>query len=213
VVAVVPYLAYARQDKEFLPGEGVTLGIEAHLMRSAGVSRLATVDIHSAEGLSLFSFPAYSVSAIPALVGYAKEHLDLHDPVVISPDLGASKRTEAFAQLYGTGFMQLSKTRDRSTGKISIKGVRLEVKGKEVVILDDIISTGGTVRASAELVLDQGAKSVVALCVHGLFVGGAIEKMEGAGVKELVCTNTVPGRFARVDVSEALTSHLRTLEE
>lgn len=213
VTAVVPYLAYARQDKEFLPGEGVTLGVVAHLMRAAGVRRLVTVDIHSAEGLSLFSFPTYSVSAVPTLVEYVRDRLKYHDPVVISPDFGGSKRTEAFAQLYGVKYLQLSKTRDRVSGEVSVKDAKLEVKGKEVIIVDDIISTGGTVRAAAETVLKQGAKDVAAVCVHGLFVGDALQKLERAGVKTIVGTNTVPGRFSSVDVSDALSSHLKTLEE
>lgn len=212
VTAVVPYLAYARQDKEFLPGEGVTLGIVAHLMRAAGVVRLATVDMHSAEGLSMFSFPTYSVSAIPSLVDYTREHFDLHDPVVISPDFGGSKRTEAFAKLYGANFLQLAKTRDRSSGDVSVKSQVPEVKDKQVVIVDDIVSTGGTVRASAEAVLSQGAKSAMVVCVHGLFVGDAVQKMERAGVKSFVSTNTVPSMYAMVDVSDAIASHLRTLD-
>jgi len=213
VTAVVPYLAYARQDKEFLPGEGVTLGVIAHLMRSMGVRRLVTVDIHSAEGLALFSFPTYSVSAVPSLVEYAKERFDLRDPVVISPDFGGSKRTEAFAQLYGAKFLQLSKTRDRTTGDVSVKESSLAVEGKEVIIVDDIISTGGTVRAAAEAVLKQGARKALAVCVHGLFVGDAIQKLEAAAVEPIVCTNTVPGKYSKVDVADALASHLRTLEE
>jgi len=213
VTAVVPYLAYARQDKEFLPGEGVTLGTVGHLLRSAGIGRLATVDIHSAEGLSLFSFPTYSVSAIPALVDHARRNLPLHDPVVISPDFGASKRTEAFAQLLGVKFEKLEKSRDRTTGEVSVKEAKLEVKGKDVVIVDDIISTGGTVKAAAAEVLRNGGNRVSALCVHGLFVGDAAEKIEKAGVKDLVSTNTVPGKFSKVDVSDALVAHLKTLEE
>jgi ribose-phosphate pyrophosphokinase len=213
VTAVVPYLSYTRQDKEFLPGEGVTLGIIAHLMRSVGIRRLVTVDIHSAEGLALFSFPAYSVSAIPSLAEYAKNQLNLRDPVVISPDFGSSKRTEAFAQLYGAKFLQLSKSRDKTTGEVTVKESQLEVKGKDVLIVDDIISTGGTVKAAAEAVLNQGAKTALAICVHGLFVGDALQRLEKASVGAIVCTNTVPGKFSKVDVGEALASHLRTLEE
>ena len=213
VTAVVPYLAYARQDKEFLPGEGVTLGVIAHLMRSMGVRRLVTVDIHSAEGLALFSFPTYSVSAIPSLVEYVKAELGLKNPVVMSPDFGGSKRTEAFAQLYGTRFLQLSKTRDRATGGISMNESKLDVADKEVIIVDDIISQGDTVKGAADAVTKQGAKRVLAVCVHGLFVADALEKLEKASVEPVVCTNTVPSRFSRVDVSEALASHLRTLEE
>ncbi len=213
VTAVVPYLAYARQDKVFLPGEGVTLGVVAHLMRSVGVRRLITVDIHSAEGLSLFSFPVYSVSAIPTLVEYTKNELDLSDPVVISPDFGSSRRTEAFAQLYGAKFLQLSKKRDRVTGDVKLKDVELEVEGKEVIIVDDIISTGGTIRAAAEVVQKRGAKAVLAVCVHGLFVGDALQKLHKVGVKTIVGTNTVPGQFSKVDVSDALIAHLKTLDE
>ncbi len=213
VVAVAPYLAYARQDKEFLPGEGVTLGVVAHLMRSAGVTRLVTVDIHSAEGLSLFSFPIYSVSAVPTLADFAKEKLGLSDVVVISPDFGASKRTEAFAALYGAHYIQLAKSRDRSTGEVRMKDVVLDVKGKDVVILDDIISTGGTVKAAAERVLGQGAKRALAICTHGLFVGDALDKLRKAGVDKVVGTNSVPGEFGVVDISDALASHLKTLEE
>jgi len=213
IIAVVPYLAYARQDKEFLPGEGVTLGVVAHLLRSAGVRRLVTVDIHSAEGMSLFSIPVYSVSAIPTLVGYAKDNLKLGSAAVISPDFGASKRTEAFAALYGAKYFQLSKTRDRKTGEVSVKEASLDVKGKDVVILDDIISTGGTVKAAAEKVLAQGASSAVAICTHGLFVGGAVGKLQQAGVKTIVGTNTVPGELSVVDITDALASHMKTLEE
>ena len=213
VTAVVPYLAYARQDKEFLPGEGVTLGVIAHLMRSMGVRRLVTVDIHSAEGLALFSFPTYSVSAIPNLVEYVRTELGLKNPVVMSPDFGGSKRTEAFAQLYGAKFLQLNKTRDRTTGGVSLKESKLDVDGKEVVIVDDIISQGDTVKAAAEAVLKQGARQALAVCVHGLLVGDALQKLEKTPVAPIICTNTVPSRFSRVDVSDALASHLRTLEE
>ena len=171
------------------------------------------MDIHSAEGLALFSFPTYSVSAIPGLVSHAREKSGLKDPVVISPDFGGSKRTEAFAQLYGAPFLKLSKTRDRTSGEVTIKEASLDVRSRDVMIVDDIISTGGTVRAAAETVMKQGARRAVALCIHGLFVGNALDAMEKASVKTMVSTNTVPGKYGVVDVSDALTSHLRTLEE
>lgn len=213
VTAVIPYLAYARQDKEFLPGEVVSLSVISRLLRSVGVRRVVTVDIHSMEGLALFSTPTYSVSAIPSLADYAKRRMDLKDPVVIAPDFGASKRTEAFAALYGAKHVQLSKTRDRRTGEAKVEGGGLDVKGKDVIIVDDIISTGGTVRAAAEAVLRQGATRVVALCVHPLLVEDAAEKLGKSGVKTIVGTNTIPGAHSQVDVSEAIASHLRTLDE
>ena len=212
VTAVVPYLAYARQDKEFLPGEGVSLGFVAHLMRSAGIRRLATVDIHSAEGLSFFSFPAYSVSAIPLLVEKVRA-LGLSSPAVISPDFGGSKRTEAFAQLYGAPFLRLSKTRDRTNGLVKIKDEEIDVKGKDVVIVDDVVSTGSTIVAAAEAVMKHGARAVAVACSHGLFVGDAAEKLDRVGVKTIICTNTVPGKYNKADITDTLASHLGTVEE
>jgi len=213
VTAVVPYLAYARQDKEFLPGETITLGVISHLMRSAGVRRLVTVDIHSPEGLALFSFPIHSVSAIPSLADYARKTMNLRDPVVVAPDFGASKRTEAFASLYGAKLLQLSKTRDKVTGEVKVKKQALEVKGKEVMIVDDVIQRGDTVAAATELVLGEGASKVYAFCVHGLFVGDAVRKLEKAGVEKILSTNTVPSPYSAVDVSEPIFSHIRTLDE
>ncbi len=213
VTAVIPYLAYSRQDKEFLPGEVVSLGVVSHLLRSVGIRRVVTVDIHSMEGLSMFSTPIFSVSAIPDLVGYSKGRLNLKNPVVIAPDFGASKRTEAFAKLFGANLLKLNKSRDRETGQVRLADAVLEVKGSEVLIVDDIISTGNTVRAAAETVLAQGANKVFAICVHPLMVGDAEDELKKAGVSEVIGTNTVAGKFSQVDVSGAIASHLRTLDE
>ena len=121
VHAVIPYLGYARQGKAFLPGEIVSLGIIAHLLRSVGVQRVSTVDMHSAEGLALFSMPVYSVSAIPGLAQYVKTHVKLDDPIVVAPDAGSLKRTQAFAALYGAKSIQFKKSRDRVTGRIKME--------------------------------------------------------------------------------------------
>ena len=213
VHAVVPYLAYARQDKQFLPGEVVSLGVLSHLLRSAGVSRITTVDIHSTESLRLFSIPIYSASAIPSLVQYAKKNLTLTNPIIIAPDFGGSKRTEAFATLYGGEYLQLTKQRDRVTGDVKVQQSSLDLAGRDVLIVDDIISTGGTVRAAAEVLRRAGANKIFALCTHALLVGDAHEKLLAAGVTEVIGTNTIPSRVSRVDVSEVIASHLRTLTE
>jgi ribose-phosphate pyrophosphokinase len=163
--------------------------------------------------LSLFSTPIYSVSAVPNLVKHVKSRLGFKNPLVMAPDFGASKRTEAFAALYGAERLQLKKKRDRVTGEVTVEEPTLDVKGKDILVVDDIISTGGTVEASSKVVLAQGASSVTAICVHPLLVGDATSRLEKAGVKEIIGTNTVPGRFGIVDVSDALASHLGTLEE
>ncbi len=213
VHAVVPYLAYARQEKEFTPGEVVSLGVVSRLLRSGGVSRLTTVDIHSAEGLSLFAIPTYSVSAIPSLVAYVKRNFRLTLPLVISPDFGGSKRSEAFASLLQVSFLQLSKKRDRVTGEVEVESSKLDVEGRDVLIVDDVISTGGTIRAAATILHDAGASRIIAVCSHPLLVEGAIEILESAGVKEVVGTNTVPSKVSKVDVSEPIADHLKTVSE
>lgn len=213
VHAVIPYLAYARQDKQFQPGEVVSLGVVSHLLRSAGVKRVTTVDIHSPEGLALFSIPAYSASAVPALVDYVRRNMKLKDVAVVAPDFGSSKRSEAFATVYGAKYLQFSKTRDRVTGDVKVEASKLGVKGMDVIVFDDIISTGGTVRAAAGLLLAAGASKIVAVCTHPLLVGDAPAKLQKAGVSEVIGTNTVPSSVSKVDVSEAITSHISTLAE
>lgn len=211
VYAVIPYLAYARQDKQFLDGEVVSLGVVSHLIRSVGISRVITVDIHSAEGLSLFSMPIYSVSAIPALAHYIKQNLRLERPLVVAPDFGASKRAEAFATLYGAEHIAFSKLRDRVTGEVRVESKALDARNRDAVILDDIISTGGTIRGAAGILHEAGARKILAVCVHGLLVEDALELLRRSGIDEIVSTNTVPGPVSRVDVAEPLASYISTL--
>jgi ribose-phosphate pyrophosphokinase len=213
VHAVIPYMGYARQDKQFLRGEVVSLGVVSHLLKSCGVVRVTTVDIHSAEGLALFAMPTYSVSAIPSLVQYVKRNLKLSSPVVISPDFGSSKRTEAFAALYGAQHMQFAKERDRTTGEVKVETGKMEVEGRDVIIVDDMISTGGTIRAAAEKLRQAKAGKIVVACVHALLVGDAYGKLQEAGVDEIIGTNTVPSKVSKVDASEPLAAYLRTVPE
>jgi ribose-phosphate pyrophosphokinase len=213
VHAVIPYLGYARQSKAFLPGEIVSLGIVSHLLRSVGVTRVSTVDMHSAEGLALFSMPIYSVSAIPGLAHYVKTQVKLEDPVMVAPDDGSLKRTHAFASLYGAEFIQFRKKRDKVTGRIKMEAGdgKLAVKGKDCVIVDDVITTGGTVAASTELLRKAGARKIVSACVHAVLLGDTYDNLIRAGVDEIIGTNTVPSTVSKVDASEPMAAYLRTI--
>ncbi|MHB8567393.1 MAG: ribose-phosphate diphosphokinase [Nitrososphaerales archaeon] len=211
VNAVVPYMCYARQDKEFLKGEIVSLGVIAHLFRSVGVKRIVTVDIHSIQGIGLFSLPVYSVSAIPLLAEYIEKHGNLSNPISVAPDLGSLNRVEAFASVLKSDYFAFKKTRDRITGEVTAEAKDLNLKGRDAVIIDDMISTGGSVAKSAQLLKKNGAERIIATCTHALLAGGAEEKLRAAGVDEIVATNTIPSKFSKVDVSPLIASYFKTL--
>ena len=211
VFAVVPYLGYARQDKEFIKGEVVTLGVIAHLMRFVGIKRLVTVDIHSMQALGLFSFPVYSCSSIPLLAEYIGANYDLQRPISVSPDFGSSARVEAFATVLKSEFVSFKKRRDRTTGEISTEDQNLNLVGRDAIIIDDMISTGGSVVKCAQLLKKHGAKTVIAACPHPVLVAGAADKLKQAGVDELVATNTIPSKYSKVDVSPLIAGYFEML--
>ena len=133
VIAVIPYLGYARQDKEFLPGEVVTIKTIANLFKAAGASKIIVVDIHSKIALSQFKIASKNVSAVPELVKYFKK-LRLENPLVVSPDLGGTARAKEFAKHFGIKYIALKKQRNRKTGKVLIKTANLKVvKGRDLV--------------------------------------------------------------------------------
>ncbi len=201
VVAVVPYLGYARQDREFLPGEIVATKVLARLFRGAGASEIVVVDVHSKAGLGHFKIKSTNVSAVPALARHFRK-MRLGDPVAVSPDQGGRERAEEFARLLGTDCVALSKERDRRTGSVRIKTKGADgIAGRDVILVDDMVSTGGSIIKATEFLRGQKCGEVFVACTHGLMAGDAVEKIRGAGVAEIVSSNTVPGRTASVDVS------------
>lgn len=209
VTAVVPYMGYARQDREFLPREIVTMEVMAGLFESAGAGRIIVVDIHSRAGLEKFRIPAENVSAVPELAGYFGR-LRLKNPLVVSPDLGGAGRAEEFARLSGTDHIALRKQRNRKTGRVRIMDSGLQqVAGRDLILVDDMISTGGSIVKAAGFLKRQKCGRIYVACSHALLIDGAEEKIRAAGVTRIVSTNTVPGRTARVDVSGIIAEAVR----
>lgn len=211
VYGIIPYLAYARQHRVHHEGEVVSLGVIGHLLRSVGIKRLVTLDIHNVEGLGLIPIPCYSVSALPPLAEYLKKKYDLHKPLCISPDLGGSTRAEAFSKILHADTLSLDKQRDKSSGEIAIGKKDLDVKDRDVVIVDDIIATGGTILKAISLLKDGCCNRVIAVCTHSLLIGDAMQKLESAGISEVIGTNSVPNPMAKVDILPILYSHIKTL--
>ena len=201
ITAVIPYMGYARQDREFLSGEIVTMKSIAKLFKSAGVSKLIVVDIHSMIALNHFKIKKKNVSAIPDLVKYFAK-MNLKDPLVVSPDKGGKERAKSFAQILGSDYIALSKKRDRKTGKVSIQNEEVkQVKGRDLILVDDMISTGGSIIKATQFLKKQKCKRVYVACTHALLMNNAEVKIRKAGVTKIVSTNTIPGKTSVVDVS------------
>ena len=208
VYAVIPYMGYARQDREFLGGEIVTIGVVGKLLKAAGVKKILTVDIHSKIALKELKISSENVSAMDVLVKHFKK-LKMKEPLVVSPDMGGQERAEKFANLLKTDFIALKKHRDRKTGKVDILSDKVNVKNRDLVLVDDMISTGGSIVKATQFLKKQKCRRVFVACTHALLVNDAAKKIKKAGVAQIVSTNTIPGESAKVDVSRVIADALK----
>lgn len=185
---VIPYMGYARQDKRFHDGEPVSSRAVA-LALSRGVEECITVNIHDKAVLSSYSVPAKDVSLSRDIADYITG-IRLEDPLILAPDDGAAAFVQAVAKTGGWDCDHFDKTRI-SGNEVRIASRELDVKGRSVVIVDDIISTGGTIATAASLLAGQGAREVYAACVHGVLSGGAYARLKAAGIRDIVCSDTI----------------------
>lgn len=203
VCAVIPYLAYARQDRAFLEGEVVSIALVAKLLQSAGVGHVITVDIHSQLAMSYFA-SVQNVSSIPLLAEYASK-MKLHRPIAVSPDAGGADRAKEFAKHSKTDTLALKKSRDRTTGEVTVdEKLDIDVSGRDAILIDDMISSGGSMVKAAEVLHKKGAGKVYAMCAHALLIDDAAQRLKAAGVQDIIATNSVPGEYAKVDLSPAI---------
>jgi len=208
VTAVVPYLAYARQDKVFLQGEAISIETVANMLKAAGIDRLITVNVHQAKVLTKFPFPAKTISAISLLAEYFKKK-GLEKAFALAPDDGALWLAEEAKSVLSGDCGYLEKHRDLYTGQITIEEKKLDVRGKPVIIFDDVISTGGTIALAAKIMKELGAEKVYAACVHPLLIGDAEKRILENGVKEIVGTDSIPNHVSKVSLAPLLSKELK----
>ncbi len=208
--AVVPYLAYARQDKRFREGETIGISTVTKLIESCGADAFLTVDIHKEESLKLFNINAVNLSAMHELGKYLKES-SLGRPYVVAPDKGAIEHAKKVAEVLGADYTFFGKTRDLKTGEVQTSVKDAEVRDRDVVVVDDIISTGGTIANVARIIKNQGARKIIAACTHPLLVKYAKTKLQEAGIDEIVGTDTIESDVSRVTVAKIIAGALRAL--
>ena len=208
VYAIIPYMGYARQDREFLGGEIVTISVIGKLLKAAGVKKILTVDIHSKLALKELKISSENVSAMEELVKHFKK-MKMKDPLVVSPDMGGQERAEKFASLLKTEFIALKKHRDRRTGKVNILSEKVNVKNRDLILVDDMISTGGSIAKATQFLKKQKCGRVFVACTHALLVNNATKKIKSSGVSQIISTNTIPGGSAKVDVSRVISDALK----
>jgi len=192
IVAVIPYFGYARQDKMNGPRVPITAKLVANLLVTAGISRVMTLDLHAGQLQGFFDIPLENLDGRPVLVDAYKKHAGKTDnTIVVSPDVGSIKIARKFARHLGVDFAIVDKHR-KDASHIDVVTLIGDVKGKDVLLADDMCTTAGTLLSAAKACQEKGARSIVAAITHGLFVGDAIENINDSPISALITTNTVP---------------------
>jgi ribose-phosphate pyrophosphokinase len=190
ITAVIPYFGYARQDRKVAPRVPITAKLVADLLSTAGAQRVLTMDLHVGQIQGFFDIPVDNLYASPVMIPYIRENFK-DDLAIVSPDAGGVPRARAYAKRLEASLGLIDKRRD-APGKAKSMHLIGEVLGKETVILDDIIDTGGTLTQAAEVILQRGARNVNACCTHAVLSGPAVQRVMDSPLNRLVVTDTIP---------------------
>jgi len=190
ITAVLPFYGYARQDRKDRPRVPITAKLVANLLVSAGASRVLTMDLHSGQIQGFFDIPVDHLYSINVMGQYLKKK-KLKNLVVVSPDVGGIKMARAYSKLLNSSLAIVDKRRE-DAAKTSVMHIIGEVKGKNVVVVDDLISTGGSVAEAAKALKANGALDIYVVAVHPVLAGPAVERIQNSPIKELIVSNTIP---------------------
>lgn len=190
VTAVMPYYGYARQDRKAKARDPITAKLVADILTSAGADRILTMDLHAAQIQGYFNIPVDHLLGVPILAKYFIEK-NIEDVVVVSPDIGSVTRTRNLANLLDAPIAIIDKRRPQAN-EAEVMNIIGCIEGKNVILIDDMIDTAGTIVQGADALKELGAKDVYASCTHAVLSGPAIERIEGSQIKELVVTDTIP---------------------
>ena len=190
VTAVLPYFGYARQDRKSGSRTPISAKLVANLITRAGADRVLTMDLHADQIQGFFDIPTDNLFAGPVMVRDIKQHMDVANTVVVSPDVGGVVRARALAKRLATPLAIVDKRRERA-GESEVMNIIGEVAGKSCILIDDIVDSGGTLCNAAEALMAQGAKDVSAYITHGVLSGGAVARVTSSKLKHLVITDSI----------------------
>jgi ribose-phosphate pyrophosphokinase len=191
IIAVIPYFGFARQDRKDKPRVAIGSKLVANMLTAAGVTRLMTMDLHADQIQGFFEVPVDHLFASSIFLPYIQENLDLSSLVIAAPDTGGTKRANSYAKYLDLELAICYKQR-RVANEVQDMMVIGDVKGKDVLLIDDIIDTAGTLCKAASLMKEEGAKSVRAICTHPVLSGPAYDRIEASDITELIVTDTIP---------------------
>jgi len=200
VIAVIPYFGFARQDRKDKPRVSIGAKLVADLLGAAGVDRIMTMDLHADQIQGFFNVPVDHLYASTVFIPYIK-NLGLDNLVIASPDMGGSKRANAYSRILKSEMAICYKHREKANEVSEIRIIG-DVKGKNVIILDDMIDTAGTITKVSEKMMNDGAKSVRAIATHPVLSGQAYERIKNSALTEVVVTDTIPlrGEYEKIKV-------------
>lgn len=206
IVAVMPYFGYARQDRKDKPRVSIASKLIANLLVTAGVTRVITLDLHADQIQGFFDLPVDHLYASSIFIPYLKE-LNLESLTFASPDVGGTRRVGSYAKFFHTDFVICYKQRSKPNeiGRMALVG---DVEGRDVILLDDIIDTAGTLCKAAGIIMENGARSVRALVTHPILSGKAIENLEKSVLDEVVVSDTIPLKQESPKIKVLTTAHL-----
>jgi ribose-phosphate pyrophosphokinase len=192
ITAIIPYLGYERQDHIFRDGEAVSLEVIANILKTVGVTKAYSFDLHSPKIPEIFQIPTVELSALPTFAEKIKAEFNLDEVVLVSPDMGGIRRIKQVSEMLGNiPYATITKNRDLASGEINDSGIDGDVRGRSAIVIDDMISTGKTMVEGAEMLFEEGAIKIFVYATHAILARDADKLLQHSNIERVVVSDTI----------------------